>query len=105
MSKFEKNRITRKLIRAILRFCSSFLPPKCSKNNIQILFCEHLGGRKEERDLRIALINFLVMRFFSNFDTSFTHEYYRNPKEEDSSCKIDGFMATYIPKLKWAWKA
>ena len=31
------------LIRAILRFRSSFLPPKCSQNNIQILFFEHLG--------------------------------------------------------------
>jgi hypothetical protein len=26
-------------------------------------------------------------------------------KEENSSCKIDGFMATYTSKLKWAWKA
>ena len=43
VSKFEINRITRKLIRAILRFRSSFLPPKCSQNNIQILFFEHLG--------------------------------------------------------------
>ena len=47
------------LIRAILRFRSSFLPPKCSQNNIQILFFEHLGGRKGEQNLRIALINFL----------------------------------------------
>ena len=36
MSKFEINRITKELIRAILRFCSSFRPPKCSQNNIQI---------------------------------------------------------------------
>jgi hypothetical protein len=28
-----------------------------------------------------------------------------NPKVEDSSSKIDGFMATYISKLKWAWQA
>ena len=42
-----------------------------SKNNIWILFWEHLGGRKEEWNLRIALINFLVMRFILNFDTSF----------------------------------
>ena len=33
VSKFEINRITRKLIRAILRFRSSFLPPKRSQNN------------------------------------------------------------------------
>ena len=26
---------------------------------------------------------------------------YLNPKGEDSSCKIDGFMATYTSKLKW----
>ena len=32
-------------------------------SNIQILFFEHLGERKEERNLRIALIDFLVMRF------------------------------------------
>ena len=30
---------------------------------------------------------------------------YLNPKGEDSSCKIDGFMATYIPNLRWAWQA
>ena len=35
----------------------------------------------------------------------FTHEYYWNPKVEDSSSKIDGFMATYISRLKWAWQA
>ena len=71
MSKFEINRIIIELIRAILRFRSSFRPPKCSQNNIQILFFEHLGGRKGERNLRIALINFPVMRFISNFDISF----------------------------------
>ena len=27
---------------------------------------------------------------------------YLNPKDEDSSCKIVGFMATYTSKLKWA---
>ena len=48
MSKFEINRMTIELIRAILRFRSSFLPPKLSPNNIQILFCDSLGGRKEE---------------------------------------------------------
>jgi hypothetical protein len=30
---------------------------------------------------------------------------YLNPKGEVSSCNIDGFMATYIPTLKWAWQA
>ena len=34
MSKFEINCITIELIRAILRFHSSFLPPKLSPNNI-----------------------------------------------------------------------
>jgi hypothetical protein len=38
MSKFEINRITKELIRAILRFCFSFLPPKREKNNIQIYY-------------------------------------------------------------------
>ena len=38
---------------------------------IQILFFEHLGGRKGEWNLRIALTNFLVMGFISNFITSF----------------------------------
>ena len=28
---------------------------------------------------------------------------YLNPKGEDSSCKIDWFMATYPSKLKWAF--
>ena len=32
---------------------------------------EHLGGRKERQYLRIALIIAIVMRFISNFDTSF----------------------------------
>ena len=71
MSKFEINCITIELIRAILRFHSSFLPPKREQNNIQILFCSRLGGRKEEQNLRIALNNSLVMRFISNFDISF----------------------------------
>jgi hypothetical protein len=65
MSKFEINRITIELIRAILRFRSSFLPPKREQNNIQI------GGRKEKQNLGIALINSIVMRFISNFDISF----------------------------------
>jgi hypothetical protein len=34
MSKFEINRITLELIRAILRFRFSFLPPKRDENNI-----------------------------------------------------------------------
>ena len=82
------------------------------KSEIQILFCKHFGGREEEWNLRIALINFLKMWFISNFDTSFTHECNCNPKEEDSSFKIQGFMATYIyskPKMgmagvKRAWE-
>ena len=28
-----------------------------------------------------------------------------NPKGEDSSCKIDGFMSTDTSKLEWAWQA
>ena len=38
MSKFEINRIIKELIKAILRFRSSFLAPKLKENNIQILF-------------------------------------------------------------------
>ena len=71
MSKFEINRMTIELIRAILRFRSSFLAPMSKENNIQILFGDSLGGRKEERNLRIAPINSIVMRFISNFDISF----------------------------------
>ena len=67
MSKFEINPNTIELIRAILRFRFSFFPPKLSPNNI-ILFGDSLGGRKEKRNLRIALINFIIMQFFSNFD-------------------------------------
>ena len=26
----------------------------------------------------------------------------KTPQSEDSSCKFDGFMVTYTPKLKWA---
>ena len=36
MSKFEINRMTKKLIRAILRFRSSFLAPMSKENIIQI---------------------------------------------------------------------
>jgi hypothetical protein len=71
MSKFEINRMTIELIRAILRFRSSFLLPMSKENNIQILFSLDIGSRKEERNLRIALINSIVMRFISNFDISF----------------------------------
>ena len=57
MSKFEINRMTIELIRAILRFRSSFLAPMLKEHNIQILFSFNIGARKEERKLRIALIN------------------------------------------------
>ena len=71
VSKFEINRNFIELIRAILRFRFSFSPPTMYKNNFQILFLYIVGGGKEKRNLRIALINFLVMRFISNFDISF----------------------------------
>ena len=71
MSEFKINRMTIELIRAILRFRSSFLLPMSKENNIQILFSFKVGAKKEERNLRIALINSLVMRFISNFDISF----------------------------------
>jgi hypothetical protein len=99
LSKFEINRITIKLIRAILRFHFSFRPPKLSPNNIQILFGDSLEGQKEKRNLRIALINSTVMRFISNFDRSFYSWVLLKSKEKDSSCKIDRFMATYTSKL------
>ena len=71
MSKFEKNRITRKLIRAILRFRFTFPPPTMYRNNIWKLFLYIVGGGKEKRNLRIALINVIIMVFISNFDISF----------------------------------
>ncbi len=38
--------------------------------------------------------------------TCFTQYFsYLNPKGEVSSSNIDGFMGTYISKLKWAWQA
>ena len=46
MSKFEINRITIELIRAILRFRFSFPPPTMYKNNFQILFLYIVGGGK-----------------------------------------------------------
>ena len=60
MSKFEKNRITIELIRAILRFRSSFLAPMSKENSIQILFSFDIGARMEEQNLRIALILSLI---------------------------------------------
>ena len=71
MSKFEINCMTIELIRAILNFRSSFLAPMSKENSIQILFSFDIGAKKEERNLRIALINSIVMRFISNFDISF----------------------------------
>ena len=41
MSKFELDRITRKLIRAILRFLFSFPPPTMHENNFQIYFSDN----------------------------------------------------------------
>ena len=41
-------------------------------------------------------------------ETSFTQYYsYLNRQRGGlkGSCNIDGFMATYISKLKWVWKA
>ena len=54
MSKFEINRINRKLIRAILKLCMY-------ENNFQIIFLYIEGGGKEKQNLRIALINFLKL--------------------------------------------
>ena len=71
MSKFEINRIIIELIRAILRFRFTSLLPKWQENNIQILFSCHLGAKLVKRNLRIALINSIVMQFISNFDISF----------------------------------
>jgi hypothetical protein len=48
MLKFEINRMTIELIRAILRFRSSFLLPMSKENNIRILFSLDIGSRKEE---------------------------------------------------------
>ena len=71
MSKFEINRIIIELIRAILRFRFTSLAPKWRENNIWILFSGHLGSRLVKRNLRIAVINSIMMRFISNFDISF----------------------------------
>ena len=71
MSKFKINRITKELIRAILRFLFSFPPPTMYENNFQILFFYKVGGGNEKRNLRIALINSIIMRFILNFDISF----------------------------------
>ena len=45
------------------------------------------------------------VRAYIDVTTCFTqYVSYLNPKGKDSSCKIDGFMATYILKPKWAWQ-
>ena len=61
MSKYEINWITIEEIRAILRFHFFFSPPTMYENNFQILFLYIVGGGKEKQNLRITLINFLVM--------------------------------------------
>ena len=47
----------------------------------------------------MILISFKIVVFFNITSADL------NPKREDSICKIDGFMATYTPKLKWVWQA
>ena len=39
----------------------------------------------------------------TTYFTQYLH--YLNPKREVSSCNIDGLIATYTSKLKWAWRA
>ena len=43
--------------------------------------------------LKLSFKTTCFTRYFSNL----------NAKGEDSSYKIDGFMATYTSKLEWAW--
>ena len=62
-----------------------------------------------ERKNKIVFLRFRENRSSESLavkTTCFTQYYsYLNPKGEDSSCKIDIFMATYRSKLKWAWQA
>ena len=71
MSKFEINRINIEEIRAILRFHFSFPHPTMYENNFQILFLYIVGGGKEKRNLKIALVYLILLRFISNFDNFF----------------------------------
>ena len=64
LPKFELNPITRKLIIAILRFRFSFPPPTMYRNNIWKLFSYIVGGGKEKRNRKIALIHSILMQFF-----------------------------------------
>ena len=64
MSKFEINCITIEEIRAIFRFRFSFPPPTMYENNFRILFLYIVGGGKEKRNRKIALIHSIFMQFF-----------------------------------------
>ena len=59
MSKFEINRITIELIRAILRFHFSFRPPKLLPNNIQVLL-----------KINTTFEDFLISLLLSDFQRS-----------------------------------
>ena len=74
MSKFEINRITRKLIRAILRFCFSFPPPTMYRNNIWKLFSYIVGGGKEKPNLRMGMAGLIFEPRPPNFRINTTFE-------------------------------
>jgi hypothetical protein len=71
MSKFEINRITKELIRAILRFRSSFLAPKLKENNIQRFFDISTGFRFSKISVECSVHScscpWLIIHGLSNF--------------------------------------
>ena len=62
-----------------------------------------VGGKekrkKKKKNVEVGAQLYTQTRCFTQYLS------YLNPNGEDSSCKIDGFMATYTSKLKWAWQA
>ena len=68
-----------------------------------MLFLYMVGGERKNE-----IVYFRLQKNRSSYclavkTTCFTQYLsYLNPKGEDSSSNIDGFMATYISKTKWA---
>ena len=92
MSKFEINRMTIELIRAILRFHSSFLAPMSKENNIQILFSFDIGARKEERNLYLHFDNKCSTLSFRIMDANAKRSKTKKIKGDDENVKVSNGM-------------
>ena len=77
-----------------------------SRGNPNIIFLQGRGWKGNSEIVFLRLQKNRSSQSLAVKTTCFTqYQSYLNPQGEDSSCKIDGFMATYTSKLEWAWQA